>query len=89
MIICGSQFPDDANGDYSYGVLSRIMMCVEAGKPLILTDLDIIYGLPFVLPLVFSCSFRVAPSRSRSLLLFLLLSFVSPGVDTLTPQVIH
>ncbi|CAG8725919.1 10832_t:CDS:2, partial [Acaulospora morrowiae] len=30
--------------DYSYSVLSRIMMCVEAGRPLILTDLEIIYG---------------------------------------------
>ncbi|CAG8591839.1 8168_t:CDS:10 [Paraglomus occultum] len=43
MVLCGSQFPDDAEGDYSHGVLSRVMMCVEAGKPLILTDLDIIY----------------------------------------------
>ncbi|CAG8596276.1 6964_t:CDS:10, partial [Paraglomus occultum] len=44
MVLCGSQFPDDAEGDYSYGILSRVMMCVEAGKPLILTDLDSIYG---------------------------------------------
>jgi len=26
MVLCGSQFPDDADGDYSYGVLSRIMV---------------------------------------------------------------
>ncbi|RHZ83844.1 hypothetical protein Glove_87g84 [Diversispora epigaea] len=43
VVILGSQFPDDQQ-DYSYSVLSRIMMCVEAGRPLILTDLDIIYG---------------------------------------------
>ncbi|CAB5188257.1 unnamed protein product [Rhizophagus irregularis] len=39
----GSQFPDDRE-DYSYSVLRRIMMCVEEGRPLILTDLEIIYG---------------------------------------------
>ncbi|CAG8535691.1 30956_t:CDS:10, partial [Gigaspora margarita] len=44
VVLCGSQFPDDGDGDYLYAVLSRIMMCVEAGRPLILTDLDIIYG---------------------------------------------
>ncbi|CAG8510048.1 23700_t:CDS:10 [Cetraspora pellucida] len=43
VIIFGSQFPNDQD-DYSYSVLNRIMMCVEAGKPLILTDLEIIYG---------------------------------------------
>ncbi|CAG8574733.1 752_t:CDS:10, partial [Racocetra persica] len=44
VVIYGSQFPDDCDDDYQYGVLSRIMMCVEAGRPLILTDLEIIYG---------------------------------------------
>ncbi|RHZ88865.1 hypothetical protein Glove_21g49 [Diversispora epigaea] len=47
VVIYGSQFPNDVDGvdgDYQYGVLSRIMMCVEAGRPLILTELDIIYG---------------------------------------------
>ncbi|CAG8673435.1 15136_t:CDS:2, partial [Acaulospora morrowiae] len=43
VVIMGSQFPDDQQ-DYSYSVLSRIMMCVETGRPLILTDLEIIYG---------------------------------------------
>ncbi|CAG8813852.1 12063_t:CDS:2, partial [Gigaspora margarita] len=43
VVILGSQFQDDQQ-DYSYNVLSRIMMCVEAGRPLILTDLEIIYG---------------------------------------------
>ncbi|CAG8563026.1 45905_t:CDS:10 [Gigaspora margarita] len=46
VVLCGSQFPDDGDGDYLYAVLSKIMesMCVEAGRPLILSDLDIIYG---------------------------------------------
>ncbi|CAB5382080.1 unnamed protein product [Rhizophagus irregularis] len=43
VVILGSQFPEDRD-DYSYSILSRIMMCVEAGQPLILTDLEIIYG---------------------------------------------
>ncbi|CAG8518032.1 9622_t:CDS:10, partial [Cetraspora pellucida] len=43
IVIMGSQFPDDQD-DYAYSVLSRIMMCVETGRPLILTDLEIIYG---------------------------------------------
>ncbi|PKC52634.1 hypothetical protein RhiirA1_447377, partial [Rhizophagus irregularis] len=43
VIILGSQFPDDQE-DYYYSVLRRIMMCVEAGRPLILTDLETIYG---------------------------------------------
>ncbi|UZO04042.1 uncharacterized protein OCT59_024441 [Rhizophagus irregularis] len=43
VVILGSQFPDDRD-DYYYSVLRRIMMCVEAGRPLILTDLEMIYG---------------------------------------------
>ncbi|CAG8835799.1 22160_t:CDS:2, partial [Cetraspora pellucida] len=43
VVILGSQFQDDQQ-DYSYSVLSRIMMCVESGRSLILTDLEIIYG---------------------------------------------
>ncbi|GBC14226.1 hypothetical protein GLOIN_2v1789429 [Rhizophagus irregularis DAOM 181602=DAOM 197198] len=43
VVILGSQFPDDRD-DYYYNVLRRIMMCVETGRPLILTDLEIIYG---------------------------------------------
>ncbi|KAF0541183.1 e3 ubiquitin-protein ligase [Gigaspora margarita] len=44
IVIYSSQFPDDFGDDYQYSVLSRIMMCVEMGRPLILTDLDKIYG---------------------------------------------
>ncbi|CAG8539266.1 11960_t:CDS:10, partial [Gigaspora rosea] len=45
VVIIGSQFPDDKDGDdYSYAILNRIMICVETGSPLILTDLEIIYG---------------------------------------------
>ncbi|KAF0550871.1 e3 ubiquitin-protein ligase [Gigaspora margarita] len=46
VVILGSQFQDDQHDqqDYSYSVLSRIMICVESGRPLILTDLEIIYG---------------------------------------------
>ncbi|CAG8511896.1 28926_t:CDS:10, partial [Gigaspora margarita] len=44
IIIYSSQFPDDFGDDYQYSVLIRIMMCVEMGRPLILTDLDKIYG---------------------------------------------
>ena len=45
VVILGSQFPEDQDyADYSYSVLNRIMMCVETGRPLILTDLEIIYG---------------------------------------------
>ena len=29
MVLCGSQFPDDAGGDYSYGILSRVMVSVS------------------------------------------------------------
>ncbi|CAG8532603.1 7300_t:CDS:10, partial [Acaulospora morrowiae] len=45
VVIIGSQFPDDKDGgEYSYATLNRIMMCVETGRCLILTDLEVIYG---------------------------------------------
>ncbi|CAG8632902.1 13269_t:CDS:10, partial [Gigaspora margarita] len=45
VVIIGSQFPDDKDGDdYSHAILNRIMICVETGTPLILTDLEILYG---------------------------------------------
>ncbi|CAG8547768.1 12126_t:CDS:10 [Acaulospora morrowiae] len=44
VVIIGSQFPEDIDGvDYSYATLNRIMMCVETGRCLILTDLEMIY----------------------------------------------
>ncbi|KAF0487085.1 e3 ubiquitin-protein ligase [Gigaspora margarita] len=43
VVILGSQVKDGQQV-YSYSVLSRIMICVESGRPLILTYLEIIYG---------------------------------------------
>ena len=43
-VICGSKFPDDMSGDYSYRVLSRVILCMEQGGVLVLHDLDHIYG---------------------------------------------
>ncbi|RIA83496.1 hypothetical protein C1645_880465, partial [Glomus cerebriforme] len=43
VVIHGSQFPEDQD-DYACSVLNRIMLCVETGRLLILTDLEIIYG---------------------------------------------
>ncbi|CAG8447585.1 8222_t:CDS:10, partial [Acaulospora morrowiae] len=44
VVIIGSQFPDDKDGgEYLNATLDRIMMCVETGRCLILTDLEIIY----------------------------------------------
>ncbi|CAG8709962.1 9694_t:CDS:2, partial [Acaulospora morrowiae] len=44
VAVIGSQFPDDKDGGkYSYATLDRLMMCVETGKCVILTDLEIIY----------------------------------------------
>ncbi|RUS21593.1 hypothetical protein BC937DRAFT_92153, partial [Endogone sp. FLAS-F59071] len=45
QVIYGSQFPADKDSsDYAYGVLNKILLCVEEGRPVILKDLDIIYG---------------------------------------------
>ncbi|RGB41967.1 hypothetical protein C1646_810360 [Rhizophagus diaphanus] len=43
IVILGSYFPDDQD-DYSSKVLSKIMTCISTGKPLILTNLEKIYG---------------------------------------------
>ncbi|GBC04617.1 hypothetical protein RclHR1_05780008 [Rhizophagus clarus] len=43
VIILGSQFPNDQD-DYFYSVLTKIIMCIKTGRPLILTDLKMIYG---------------------------------------------
>ncbi|KAF0511754.1 e3 ubiquitin-protein ligase [Gigaspora margarita] len=42
VVIIGSQFPDDKDGDDIHMLFSII--CVETGSPLILTDLELIYG---------------------------------------------
>lgn len=45
VVIYGSQLPDDQmTSDYSYGILNKILMCVESGRPLILSNLNILYG---------------------------------------------
>ena len=43
-VIRGSKFPDDMSGDYSYRVLSRVILCMEQGGVLVLHDLDHMYG---------------------------------------------
>ncbi|KAL4237385.1 hypothetical protein ACF0H5_002103 [Mactra antiquata] len=43
-IIYGSQFEEDLTDDYSYRILSKIILCMEQGIVLILKDLDYIYG---------------------------------------------
>lgn len=44
VIIFGSQFEEDQSEQYSYRILSRIILCMESGRVLILKDLDHIYG---------------------------------------------
>ncbi|CAB4393294.1 unnamed protein product [Rhizophagus irregularis] len=43
IVIFGSQFPNDQD-DYYYSVLNKITLCIKTGRPLILTDLKMIYG---------------------------------------------
>eukprot|EP01046_Picozoa_sp_COSAG06_P043487 COSAG06_NODE_5702_length_3313_cov_2.543559_1_plen_631_part_10 len=43
-VIHGSQFKDDQSPDYSYRILSQIILCMERGGFVVLRDLDIIYG---------------------------------------------
>ncbi|GBC06772.1 hypothetical protein RclHR1_07030002 [Rhizophagus clarus] len=43
VVILGSQFPDDRD-DYNYSILRKIMICIETGRPLIISDLETIYG---------------------------------------------
>ncbi|CAB5202131.1 unnamed protein product [Rhizophagus irregularis] len=43
IALARSYFPDDQD-DYSSKVLSKIMTCISTGKPLILTNLEKIYG---------------------------------------------
>eukprot|EP01047_Picozoa_sp_COSAG01_P003877 COSAG01_NODE_121_length_25291_cov_10.011670_2_plen_4872_part_00 len=44
FVMHGSKFELDQSGDYSYRVLSQIILCMEKGGVLILRDLDAIYG---------------------------------------------
>ncbi|XP_060594281.1 uncharacterized protein LOC132748683 [Ruditapes philippinarum] len=43
-IIFGSQFEEDLTDEYSYRILSRIILCMEQGIVLVLKDLENIYG---------------------------------------------
>lgn len=44
-VIYGSQFTEDQGPAYAYGVLNTILLCVEEGRPVILKNLEIIYGM--------------------------------------------
>jgi hypothetical protein len=44
VFIYGSKFPEDRSEQYSYRILSKIILCMEAGRWLLLKDLEDIYG---------------------------------------------
>lgn len=44
VIIFGSKFAEDKTEEYSYRILSKIILCMESGRTLILKDLENIYG---------------------------------------------
>lgn len=44
VIIYGSKFQEDKSEQYSYRILSQIILCMETGRWLILKDLEDIYG---------------------------------------------
>ncbi|KAL3853049.1 hypothetical protein ACJMK2_016632 [Sinanodonta woodiana] len=44
MTIFGSKFEEDLTDEYSYRILSRIILCMEQGIVLILKDLETVYG---------------------------------------------
>ncbi|KAK3605798.1 hypothetical protein CHS0354_002411 [Potamilus streckersoni] len=44
VTIFGSKFEEDLTDDYSYRILSRIILCMEQGLILILKDLETVYG---------------------------------------------
>jgi hypothetical protein len=44
IVIIGPQFPEDQD-NYYCTILNKIMLCVVTGRTLILTDIEIIYGL--------------------------------------------
>ena len=44
MIIYGSKFLEDRSEQYTYRILSQIILCMESGRWLILKDLEEIYG---------------------------------------------
>ena len=44
VIICGSKFEEDFSEDYSYRILSRIILHMERKCVLVLKDLESVYG---------------------------------------------
>ena len=44
FVIFGSKFPEDRSEEYRYRVLSKIILCMETGRTVILKDLEDIYG---------------------------------------------
>lgn len=44
FVIFGSKFQEDRSEEYRYRVLSKIILCMETGRTVILKDLEDIYG---------------------------------------------
>eukprot|EP00899_Mesostigma_viride_P023399 jgi/Mesvir1/4243/Mv22211-RA.1 len=44
VVICGSRFAADQSEHYLYRLLSRIILCMETGRVLVLRDVDSVYG---------------------------------------------
>ncbi|ORX89604.1 hypothetical protein K493DRAFT_305613 [Basidiobolus meristosporus CBS 931.73] len=44
VVLWGSQYPEDNTSDYAYSILNKVLMCVEQGQPVVLTNLKAVYG---------------------------------------------
>ena len=44
FVIFGSKFSEDRSEEYRYRVLSKIILCMETGRTVILKDLEDVYG---------------------------------------------
>lgn len=54
VVIYGSKFPEDRSEQYSYRILSQIILWMESGRCLILKDLEDIYGSLYGMSLLHS-----------------------------------